>query len=215
MKPITISIVTLALFSIGHAARAQVNFYPNDATIATAVLGEVYIGQDAQRNPSSPTVNLVTPGSISGFAYTYNSSQFNVSGGSIVGSINASDNSIVTITGGSIGNGLQADDSSVMNLRGGTFGADLYANDTSAIHLFGSNLQATVAVNLGSITAYALAGTLADGTDISNRQLFVQNTASFSLTNVPSPNVPEPGSLALLCGLAVMGNSLLCRKRRQ
>jgi hypothetical protein len=216
VKPISASLLALsvlALLGCGHIANAQVTFYPNDATINTAVLGEVYIGQDDQRNPSSPTVNLVDPGSISGFAYTFNSSKFNISGGSIVGSINSSDTSLVTITGGSIGNGLQVDDSSVVNVRGGSFGADLYANDTSAINFFGTNLQAMQIADLGTIIGYALSGTLADGTDISDRQLFVQNTASFTLNNTPGPAVPEPGSFALLCGLGVMGAGLLRRKR--
>ena len=56
MKPISaylLALSTLALLGCSHTAYAQVNFFPNDATIDTALLGEVYIGQDESHNPSS------------------------------------------------------------------------------------------------------------------------------------------------------------------
>src|SRR5262245_5179994 len=119
MKHIKTGLVTIALVGLGRAAHAQVNYFPNDATIDYPVLGIAYIGQDSSRNPSSPTVNLVSGGSISDAVYTLNGSQFNISGGSIGGTLNSSDTSLLTITGGSVGNGLQANDHSIVNWHGG------------------------------------------------------------------------------------------------
>jgi hypothetical protein len=274
MKSITAGLVTLALFSLGRAARTQTTFFPNDATINYAV-GNAIVGYDQDGNSFSPTVSLVNGGSISDAASIFNASVFNMSGGSIGGSglnandtsqvfisggniggnnglfannssqvtisggsidnyviaqdtsimtvtggqissLSASGTSTLTISGGSIGSGTSASGNSTINLHGGNPGAGLQAQDSSRFNIFGHNLQATLTDQNGDVKTYLLSGTLADGTDLSNRFLTISGTGSYTLNSIGgAPPVPEPGSLTLLCGLGVMGAGLLRRKRRR
>jgi len=237
MKPIPTLLtifVALALSGLDSAAHAQTTYFPTDTTINYAVSGDAVIGRDSNRAEFSPTVSLVTGGSISGTARIYNSSVFNMSdgslgdsldandtctvnitGGSIHRSLEASENSTLTMSGGSLG-GLSANISSTVNLRGGDLGlAILIANNRSRINFFGTDLAATLTDQEGNVSFYTLSGTLEDGFDLSNNILQVSDIASFTLNPAGAPvPVPEPGSLALFGGLGVIGTRLLVRKRR-
>ncbi len=71
-------------------------------TINYAVAGFGYIGQDGMGGNTSPTVSLVTGGSIQDPLFTYNDSNFLMSGGNIGVDLEASDGSSVSISGGTV-----------------------------------------------------------------------------------------------------------------
>ena len=145
----------------------------------------------------------------------YNST-INVSGGDIDGSFGALDNSRITLSGGKIGGSLVARNTSIVNIRGGRTGGALYAEGDSTLNLFGSNLAAPLIdpQYIAYYSLYSLSGTLEDGTLLNNQNLLVLNGsgASFHLFNTAA--VPEPGSLALLLGMATVSIGVLSRRRK-
>ena len=113
-------------------------------------------------NPASPTVSLVSGGSISGDLDVLNSSHVSVSGGSVAGNLFTYNNSVVSISGGSITGGLTSMDSSVINISGGSIGGNLIAENSSTLNFFGSLTDTLVNFGLPGYSEYALFGTLAD-----------------------------------------------------
>lgn len=247
MKPVTTCVLALSVLTLlgqGRTAHAQFDIihFPNDATIDYALAGDAEIGRDANGYKSSPTVNLVTGGSISDGVTTFSSSVFNVSGGSIgtdndslfvgidavntstvnfsggyIAKLAAEESSVFNMSGGRIGSDLQAYDNSTINIRGGDPGPGMSASSNSTLNFFGHNLQATFKTEGGGVKFYSLSGTLADGTVLTDRFLVINPGGAFTLNDIgaPPPDVPEPGSLALLCGLSVMGIGLLRRQQRR
>ena len=143
----------------------------------------------------------------------YNRATVNVSGGAISGGLDAANNSTVNVSGGAIIDGLSGLDSSIVNIRGGNFGLNLFVLDNSTFNIFGAGLTASLTdANFGPYSAYALSGTLTDGTVI-NQQLLVQNGTGARFFLNPSA-VPEPGSVALLVGMTTVGAGIF-RKRRK
>ena len=146
--------------------------------------------------------------------YTYNRATVNISGGAISGGLNAANNSTVNVSGGAIVDGLSGLDSSIVNIRGGNFSNGLFVLDNSTFNFFGAGLTAPLTdANFGPYSAYALSGTLTDGTVI-NQQLLVQNGTAARFFLNPSA-VPEPGSIALLVSMTAVGAGVLRRKRRK
>ena len=217
----------VALGALGRCASAQNAYYTTGTSTidaAHSVNGNAFAGYDgnsgtdSQGHPYNPTVNLVSGGSVGGYLYAYNSSTVNVSGGSVGNDLVAFSSSTVSVSGGS-SNGLFAYDNSTVSVSGGTFGQsngiNFYDRTTGAFTLIGSNLTA---VSLGadtnfSGTDYALFGTLQSGTNLSGYKINVQSGARmFTLQNTPAA-VPEPGSIALLIGLAVTGAGFAGKRR--
>ena len=160
-------------------------------------MAQAYIGYAcAFSAPSSPTVDLVSGGSIGGDVTVYNSSVLNISGGSIGGNAFAEDNSTINITGGSI------------------FG-DYYAVNHGALNFYGTGLSdvLTDPNASGIYSQYALSGKLTDGTGVNGKSVYIEkgSPATFTLNNAA---VPEPGNVALLGVLSLGGLSLLARRRR-
>ena len=188
----------VSLATLTSAAHAQNNFFPTNATLDSSnkVTGDAFVGYDAGFvNATSPTVNLVSGGSVSGY-------------------LDADNSSIVNMSSGSVGSSLVAFDSSTINLSGGSVGNTLQAGNSGTINLFGTGQTTTlVNANNSGYSQYSLSGTLSDGTVLVNKTLYVQNGtgARFTLNNAAA--VPEPGSVALLPGLTTVGANLL-RKRR-
>ena len=233
-----LALSALVLLGQGRDAHAQTTYILTDTTIDYYIPGHVFIGRDDNGHFGSPTVNLVRGGDISNYAVLYDG-VFNMSGGSIDsgggrsnfglvaigGTVNLSggfmdyltsqEDSTVNITGGSFGF-LKAQNDSTVTIRGGRPDF-LAAEDNSTLNLFGNNLQATLTGQIGGTKSYSLSGTLADGTDLAaaDVDMSISGSASFTLNTVPNAQVPEPGSLALLCGLGVVGAGLLRRKRRR
>ncbi len=186
-------------------------------------------------NRITPTVNLVSGGSIGNHLYTTNSSTLNVSGGSIgynlvaysSSTVNFSggsttyelaalDSSKVSMSGGNVGSFLGAYSNSTISVSGGTFGqyygVNFYDSTAGSFTLIGNNLTAAN-LGVGNIfggTNYALSGTLKNGTNLSGYVLNLANGSTFTLQPVP-----EPGSVALLIGLGVTGAGWVARRRRQ
>ena len=168
----------------------------------------------------------ISGGTIAGGVYAATSSVVNFSGGDILASssvqaegLYADINSTINITGGTNAVGLNAAAQGTFNIRGGALlpGAQLYAQDSSTLNFFGNNLKARLTSTLGGVDTYTLSGTLTDGSDLAGIQMIIAGSATYTFNGglgLPPP-VPEPGSLALLCGLGVMGAGLLCRQRRR
>ena len=199
-----VSIAAITLISVAPIAYAQYTFFPNDATINYAInTYSNYVGYanisditaTPRKNPTSPTINFVTGGSIGGFLDAYNSSTVNVSGGSI----------------GSIGSDLHAYDSSTVNVSGGSISGDLWVNGAAVLNIFGRGLVAPFVYPGGSHSVYSLSGTLLDGTIVTNKYLYIQNgsSARFTLNNVPAP-----GSLVTAL-IGVVPGVLMLRRRRK
>ena len=195
-----VALGTFALLSGGNAAHAItfVNYYASNATLNTATNGAGVVGYGNAadlltfKNGVSPTLNVAPSGSLSGPLSAYNNSVINMSGGS-VGSIAAYNNSVVNISGGNVG-------------------LSLTVSDNSALNLFGSGLTAKLIANLAGTAGYQVSGTLADGAVLKNETLLVKGTgASFALKNAAA--TPEPGSMALVFGMASVGVSVLRRRR--
>ena len=225
----------LGLFAFTPAANAQV-FISADTTINYTINDDVVVGHDSGGNSYNPTVGLVSGGSVSGLLFVFNSSVINLSGGAtsdnlntydsstinLSGSsigyyLNANNSSTVNFSGGSLGANLSAYDSSTINLSGGSIGGDLYASDASAFSITGSGLTDTlVDADVFGYSQYVLDGTLADGTALNGKSLFVQNGtgAAFTFNSVGPSAVPEPGSMALFVGLAGAGGLMLRKRRR-
>ena len=192
---------TFALLSTGSFAYAQNTFFPNDTTINYAVNTTYsYVGFASQNdfnnnaNPTSPTVNLINSGSVSGYLVAHNFSTVNVSGGSI-------------------GIGLYARDSTTVNLSGGNVGEFLVADHSGVLNIFGRGLVASLRdpnQNGGQFSLYALSGKLLDGSVLSNKDLYIQNggNARFTLNNVPAPS-------SLLVGCVGVLPLLVLRRRRK
>ncbi len=187
------------LLGLAHTANAQDAYFANNATINYTVNGTAYVGYANQAdlnngtNPTSPTVALVTGGSIGGYLDARNSSTINVSSGSIASSLIASESNTVNVSGGSIGGGL-------------------YAYDSGTINLFGVGLKAVLTnPNYGDYSKYTLMGSLNDGTSVNGKFLYLSNgsNARFTLNNPPPP---KPRQVTPFVGL--VGAGLLLGKRR-
>ncbi len=193
------TLVITAALGTASVAHAQVTFFPDNATIASAISGNVSIGYANQTdldnglNGTSPTVNLVAGGSVNGFTKAYNSSVFSMSSGSaarIVGYNN-----------------------SILNISGGTF-INVAITNAAVLNLYGSGLSDTPDGFSPSGAVFVLSGVLSDGTDISGLKAYVGSpNAQINFINSPAAT-PEPGSIALLVGMASVGVGLL-RKRRK
>jgi hypothetical protein len=233
------------LSAVAQEAFYTTGTYTIDA--AHSVSNDAFIGEDStfsktdsMGNPYSPTVNLVTGGSVGDYLYALNSSQVAISGGSIEGFLDAYDSSQVmvsggsvgyaaaaidssrvTISGGSVGSYLFADNSSQVTVSGGTFsqyvGVNFYDGTTGSFTLVGSNLMAT---NAGSDsyfggTDYDLSGTLLDGTNLNGYVLNVQAGSTFTLQNAPPSAVPVSGAQTTLIGLLGLSGFACLRNRRK
>lgn len=210
----------LALLALTHHASAQDFFFPNDATINYVVPGTAFVGYadltglNTSTNGTSPTVSLVTGGDIQVNLGVTNSSIVNITGGSVGKNLSIGDESTVNLSGGNIGGSISTFQNSTLNLSGGSIASpNLLIKGHSSLHLFGIGLTDTLDGLSGPYTHYTLSGQLSDGSDVTGKNLYVATAmgASFTITNAA---VPEPGSIALLVGLASVGASLLRRRRR-
>lgn len=139
-----LSISALALLGTGSFAQAQTTYFPSNATINYAVSGNARVGYANQAdynnriNPTSPTVNLISGGSISSL-YAYNSSSVNMSNGSGVNTVQANDTSTVNINGGSVQVFLHAFNFSMVTISGGSVGGSLSAFNSSTVTMSGGS----------------------------------------------------------------------------
>jgi hypothetical protein len=116
----------------------------------------------------------------------------------------------LNIYGGAIGEDLTVHAGGVANLYGGQIANVLFPQGTGVINVFGTDLLLTEVrqLPLGG-REFLLTGTLRDGTSLNNTVLF------FRGGQVVLNSVPEPGSVALLCGMGTVGGGLLFRRRRR
>jgi len=210
-------IAAVLLSGVHQTARAQDAYFGSNATIDYAVNGDTYVGYASQSdrdngiNPTSPTVSLVSGGSLGGLLIAQNSSTVDMSGGEIGDILEAADSSHVNMSGGRIVGFLLAANTSVVDISSGSVRGNLAAWNSGTINFFGTGLSDTLLnANYFGFSEYTLSGRLRDGTIIDSKNLYIQNTgAQFTLNNSA---VPEPGSIALFVGLA--GTVLLVRKRQ-
>ncbi len=211
----TFALAALAALATTNA-RAQ-GFYATDATINYAVNGDAVVGYGTfndyltSTNPASPTVSLVSGGSVSGDLDVLNNSRVSVSGGSVSGSLFTYNTSVVSVSGGSI-DGLTAFESSVVTISGGSIGGNLNAANSGTLNFFGSLTDTLVVSFPSGFSEYALYGTLADGTPLNGRLISVQDGTGAKFTLNPAA-VPEPGSVALLTGLTMTAAGFLRRRK--
>ena len=204
------SVYNNSVFNISGGSTGDINSWISVSTFGTS------------------TTNI-SGGTINGGVYSYTSSVVNFSGGNVPATSSTANyesiglvadiNSTINVTGGTNGEGLSAQGQGTINIRGGQLltGAQLYAQDSSTLNFFGNNLKARLTSTLGGVDTYTLSGTLTDGSDLAGIQMIIAGSANYTFNGLgsPPPDVPEPGSLALLCGLGVMGAGLLCHKRRR
>ncbi len=121
---------------------------------------------------------------------------------------------IFTMRGGSVGHYLEFNNvGDVGNIYGGTPGPYIIVLDGATLNLYGTNLLATLlrADNISS--DYQLSGELQDGTPLVVSDLAVYNGGVVNLISTDTPAVPEPGSVALLIGMATTGAGFLVRRK--
>ena len=163
-----------ALLGLNRPANAQSNdqfiYFPVNTTISSdvpsppnpnqyAIIGYANAPDfSALRNPTSPTVSLVS-GTVWGNMQVYNQSVFNMTGGRVNVRLRAHDTSVVNIFGGGAGTVLEADDYSTVNFKGGSTGYGLYANDSSIVNVSGGN-AGHIIVGAVSVTGNTVNGTL-------------------------------------------------------
>lgn len=211
-------IAAVLLSGVHQTARAQDAYFGSDGTIDYAVNGDTYVGYASQSdrdngiNPTSPTVALVSGGNLGGLLLVQNSSTVDMSGGVIGDILEAADSSTTNISGGRIVGFLTVGNSAVVNISGGSISGSIAARGSSAINFFGTGLSDSLTnADYFGFSEYTLSGRLRDGTQMSGRIFYIQNDgAQFTLNNSP---VPEPGSIALLVGMAG-AMVLLVRKRK-
>ncbi len=172
------AVLPAALLLLGLArianAQAQDTYFPNDATVDYPVSSNVVVGYANyddfynRTNPTSPIINFVNGGSISGVdrfnsnVFIYNNSAINVSGGVIGNNLYAFDksavfvsggdinlglvaygSSTVTVSGGSVAIGVRAEDNSTVTVSGGSIGIFLTADNSGTLNMTGTGLGAT------------------------------------------------------------------------
>jgi hypothetical protein len=148
------------LLALAQPARALV--ITDNTTINYAINDNVYV-------QGSPTVALVSGGSIGGGLVAYDTSKVNVSGGSIGNTLRAFETSTVNLSGGSIAYSLGAYDTSTVNVSGGSIGGGLGVFGPGAtLNVYGTGLSLSEQplTDQYGRTYYTLTGTLADGTVI-------------------------------------------------
>lgn len=181
-------------------------------------------GIDGDLRPlDSSTVN-VFGGNVDVDVDARGSSSLNVSGGLFEEKISARDQSVVTISGGVIqnddGTSLWVRNSATVSILGGRFGRNLYVWDSGQLNLSGGTFSSgrlTVQPE-ASVDVYGydllladnlLTGTWADGTPLS---LPVWQDPGATVT---LHNIPEPGTLVGLMGLAVALPAACAWRRRR
>ncbi len=197
----TLALSLLALSALGTTARAQFQYtyIGTDTTLNASdpISGHVYIGfanandfNNGRANPVSPTVTLVSGGSVDNEFQIFNNSTLNMSGGtvgspagtlngiygfdnsritlsggSVRGSLSAADNSTVKMSGGSVGERLEATNSAIISLSGGSVGGILQAATNSTVNLSGGSINGYFQIsNSGTLNVFGtgLAALLVD-----------------------------------------------------
>ena len=150
-----------ALLGISNTATAQFTFtyFPDDTTINygiganNAIVGYAnYSNFSSRINGTSPTISLVSGGSIGYSMLAFNNSTINVSNGAIINNgLGASDSSTVNVSGGSIGRSISAFNNSTLNISGGIDGEDLYAQGNSAVTVNGGGFKGSLYAENSSV----------------------------------------------------------------
>ena len=210
------------LAALGLAARpahAQTSYFPDDTTINYATPGDAFVGYNTGLMPSSPTVNLVPGGEISGDCEVYNGSIFNVNGGAVDDLLWAFNTSTVNVHSGTVGTYLYAINGSTVNVSGGTFGqyqgVSFADSTTGAFTFIGSGLSyapdPTGNTPLGG-KDYILTGLLQNGDSVTGDVVEVSPGATMFTLSSPVPEVSTASGLCLgLLGIA--GLLFKARKR--
>ena len=230
-----------ALAALGPAARpadaTQLNF---DTTINYAINSDVFVGSSDSNGdpPFSPTVNLVSGGSIDGIVQINTASVFNMRGGSISDELWSFDTSTVNVSGGSVGSfvgaiepyhinsSLTTYNHSAFNISGGTFGQSngvtFLDETTGQFNFIGRGLSFAPDPGGKTIdggTDYTLTGLLQDGHSITGDVIEVAGGAAmFTLTNaapVPEASTAVPLGLGMLCLACLAGLTLAGRTRAE
>ena len=120
------------------------------------------------------------------------------------------------VAGGQVSGGVYLYNSSTFNYRGGTITLNrITASSNGVINFFGSGLTAETQGNDPTFgDYYGVSGTLTDGTQLNNAQVYLSDNATFKLNNAAAAT-PEPGSVALLVGMGVAGVGVLRRRNRR
>ncbi len=103
-------------------------YFPTDTTINYAVSGNAIIGEDGMGGNTSPTVDLVTGGSIDNDLFVDNSSVLNISGGSVGIALIANDSSSVNVSAGTVGGNISFSSTGTLDVSNGNIGI-IYANN--------------------------------------------------------------------------------------
>ncbi len=225
------------LTALGLAARpaaaTQLNF---DTTINYAITSDVFVGSSDSSGspPFSPTVNLVSGGSIDGIVQINTASVFNMRGGSISDELWSFDSSTVNVSGGSVGSYLGAiepyhinpalsrSNHSTVNVSGGTFGqlngVTFLDETTGGFNFIGRGLSYAPdpgGKTLYGGTDYLLTGLLQNGQSVTGDVIEVApGAAMFTLTNAAP--VPEASTSALVgLGMLCLGGTVLAGRVRR
>ncbi len=209
-----------ALSFAPRPAAAQTIYFPDSTTINYLVDADAYVGYSESYALSSPTVNLVRGGEVTGDLEVYNSSVVNVSGGIADDLLWSFGSSTINVSGGAVGSYLDVTQNSNANVSGGTFGQYKgvnFADSTTGTFTFvGSHLS--YAPDPAGQTPfggsdYTLTGVLQNGQSVTNDVVEVASGAQmFTISN--SVAAPEPSQGALL-GLVILGTAWRLFKARR
>ncbi len=227
-------IITLDSAIVGYANDGDYNAdprrNPTSPTITLATGGHI---RGFLRAYNSSTVN-VDGGSVDFYLYAFDNSTVNITNSFLNGNIEASHTSTVTlsnsyvpgyiqsnnssrinITSGFIEGDLFAMDNGTFNISGGVLYGDMLASGASTMNLFGTGLTAVPATSpYPNSDLYLLSGTLADGTILDNKNLYLQSGTGAHFFINPTP-VPEPGSMAFLLISGITSGIVLKRRYRK
>ncbi len=230
LPTLALSVLVLCAPGTTPQAQAQIMYIGTNTTLDASdpITGQAFVGfasaNDFSHNTNrvSPTVTLVSGGSVSNAIQIYNSStlnmsggmvggpsasvnaivgydnsRVNLSGGSVIGRLSSYANSTTAISGGSIGERLEAGDNSTVTISGGSVGGILNAFTNGTINLSGGSVGGYFRVdNSGTLNVF--------GTGLN--ALLINSDFSFAPND---PTMPSRYSQYSLSGALSDGTVLL------
>lgn len=187
----------LALIAFATAAQAQNAFFASDTTLDSSnpVHGDAYVGYANfddylnSVNGTSPTVTMITGGSVDFNMQTFNGSTLNILDGTIgavFGSLEGFDHSTVNMSGGTLNLDAEFQSSSVFNFSGGQILDDVTTVDNTSLHMSGGSIGNALLLNGSSVN------TMSGGTVFGD--MWVQDASTLTmfgpdlLANLTDPN---------------------------
>ncbi len=184
------AVAATLILSNERPATAQYVFYPNNATINSALSADTaivgypnYADWMAASHGSSPTIKVAAGAKLGGLQ-TYNSSVANMSGGVISGAgIIADMTSKVNITGGTVSEAFTWDKGTINVYVGANIPGAVWAQEGGTVNVYGGTIGSKSNDAFAQGTGNALN---IDGGAFVSKQIFVDGGAGLLISGNPS-----------------------------